>query len=454
MHYALCSCSMYPTLHRLTPLLLYLCTFALAALFAVRTPDWQAPDEPAHYAYVATVAQTGLPPILVPACYNELYKNTLVGSNFTQPIAFDRFCYEGHQPPLFYYLAAPFYALGGGSLLVLRLLCAAIGALVPALAYLIVRRATNDIPLAVASGGLVAVVPQHLAMIGTLNNDALCFAVVALAVWQMGRLLQWQGKVPQREWLWLGGMVGVALLTKTLAWIALPLAGLTVLLRWNQERKSVGGTRTQPASTFWKNSVSVGAIALLLIVPWFTRNTLTYGAWDVMGLQIHDEIAVGQPRTEAEVARRGAWGTFTNGAQTTFNSFWGQFGWMKAPLQAREYQVLWLFHGLALIGWGVLAWQRRMRNDSPFISTEMLLLFGAWVAVNLALLIYYNLEFVQYQGRYLFSALTPIAFFLMAGLGALVPRRWRVVPWGGFIAFLLYLDALAVLERLPGMMNY
>ena len=63
-------------------------------------------------------------------------------------------------------------------------------------------------------------------------------------------------------------------------------------------------------------------------------------------------------------------------------------------------------------------------------------------------------EFVQYQGRYLFSALTPVAFFLMAGLGALVPYRWRALPWAAFLLFLLYLDAVALLERLPGMMNY
>src|SRR5690606_18782952 len=99
-----------------------------------------------------------------------------------QPPDFARFCYEGHQPPAFYYLAAPVYLLADGSLLALRLLCAAIGAFVAPLAYLTTRRATGDAPLALATGALVAVVPQHLAMIGTLNNDALCFAVVAVAV--------------------------------------------------------------------------------------------------------------------------------------------------------------------------------------------------------------------------------------------------------------------------------
>jgi 4-amino-4-deoxy-L-arabinose transferase-like glycosyltransferase len=454
MQYALCNTFMSNQFLRFFPLLLYLSTFALAALFAVRTPQWQAPDEPAHYAYVATVAQTGLPPVLVPACYNEQYKNALVGSNFAEPIAFERFCYEGHQPPLFYYLAAPFYALGGGSLLVLRLLCAAIGALVPVLAYLIIKKAMEDMPLAVAVGALVAVVPQHLAMIGTLNNDALCFAVVAGAVYQMVRILRWQGYVPQRQWLGLGILVGIALITKTLAWIALPLAGFTVLLQWRQERKQVGGESRKATGAFWKNSVTLGAIALLFIVPWFTRNTLTYGAWDVMGLQIHDEIAVGQPRTEAEIERRGVWGTITNGAQTTFNSFWGQFGWMKAPLQQREYQILFGFHLLAGVGWGVLISRSVKSNTTLPFRADVLLLFGAWLFINLGLLIYYNLEFVQYQGRYLFSALTPIAFFLMAGLGVLAPQRWRILPWAALILFLLYIDGLALLERLPGMMNY
>ena len=32
---------------------------ALAAQYAALTPDWQAPDEPAHYNVVRQIAQTG-----------------------------------------------------------------------------------------------------------------------------------------------------------------------------------------------------------------------------------------------------------------------------------------------------------------------------------------------------------------------------------------------------------
>ena len=286
---------------------------------------------------------------------------------------------------------------------------------------------------------MVALVPQHLAMIGTLNNDALCFLVVAVAVYQMVRILTWQGEVSRSAWAWLGVLVGIALITKTLAWIALPLAGLTVLLK----------LRSFSFATLTQHGATVGVVAALFIVPWFARNTLTYGAWDVMGLQQHDEIAVGQPRTEEQIAQRGVWGTFVNGAETTFHSFWGQYGWMKAPLQPREYQILLLFHAVALVGIVAGFAQRRLP-----LPSNLLLLFLVWIALNIGLLLYYNLEFVQYQGRYLFSALTPIAFFLMWGLGAWLPSRWRALPWGAFLLFLLYLDYVAVVERLPGMMNY
>ncbi len=91
----------------------------------------------------------------------------------------------------------------------------------------------------------------------------------------------------------------------------------------------------------------------------------------------------------------------------------------------------------------------------PGASTaRVLLLFAGWVAVNTALLVYYNLEFVQYQGRYLFSSLIPIALFLMVGLGAVAPRPLRWLPGAALLLFLLYLDVLALVERLPGMLHY
>ncbi len=427
----------------LVPLTLFVGTFVLAALFAWRTPPWLAPDEPAHYAYVQHVATTGQPPILEARCYDETYKSRLTGADFREGVDLTRFCYEGHQPPLFYYLATPIYLLSDGSLLALRLFCALLGAGVPVAAWGIARAAGADEGLALATAGLVALVPQHLAMLGSLNNDALTFLVVALTVWQAVRLLNAREAAQNHEWVRLGVLVGLALITKTLAWVVLLPVGLLLLLRYPLSQAG--------ANMLLRRALIVAALAALFILPWFARNALAYAPSDIMALQRHDEIAVGQPRTAEMIARRGLSGTISNGLRTTFNSFWGQFGWMEAPLKEPEYRVLGLFCLVALAG--LLLWLARRGWREWGIDGRALLLFAVWVLGSAGLVLYYNLEFVQYQGRYLFPALAPLAFFTMVGLGAWLPARYRPLPRGALLLFLLYLNLLAVYQRLPGLLN-
>lgn len=438
------------TIDLLVPILLFGLAFLLAALFAWRTPRWQAPDEPAHYAYVQHVAETGRPPVLLSECYNEAYKNELVSRNFTEAVDFSRFCYEGHQPPLFYYLMTPIYLASGGALLALRLFCALLGAGVSVVAWHIVREASCDRALAAATAALVALVPQHLAMIGSLNNDALSFLLVALVVWQAVRLLRASeaAQQPKRsQWqsdLKLYVLSALALLTKTLAWVVAPLVGVVFLWRWRRD-----GAKRSLQRIFL-----MIVVVLLFNGPWFVRNMALYGGTDILGLEQHDTIAVGQPRTAYEIAQRGVMGTISNGLQTTFHSFWGQFGWMKAPLQTEEYMILALFSLMALLGCLFYFARRRRKRMTDQVDGRVLFLFVLWIAISAGLLLYYNLEFVQYQGRYLFPALIPIAFFFMLGLGTWLPKTYRWLPWGGLLLFLLYLDYIAILERLPGMMNY
>ncbi|MCA1553249.1 MAG: hypothetical protein LC737_02600, partial [Chloroflexi bacterium] len=53
-----------------TLLWLYL---ALAALYALNTPPWQVPDEPAHYNYIRTIAEQGTLPVLQVGDYDQAY---------------------------------------------------------------------------------------------------------------------------------------------------------------------------------------------------------------------------------------------------------------------------------------------------------------------------------------------------------------------------------------------
>src|SRR5689334_13009546 len=64
-------------------------SFALVAgLYSVRVPSWEAPDEPAHFAYAASLLDSGGLPRMTP------------GHGPT----------EAHQPPLYYLIAAALMA--------------------------------------------------------------------------------------------------------------------------------------------------------------------------------------------------------------------------------------------------------------------------------------------------------------------------------------------------------
>ena len=53
-----------------------------AMLFALRTPAWQNPDEPAHYNNIAFIAQEHRLPVLRMGDYNQAYQDALLAAGF------------------------------------------------------------------------------------------------------------------------------------------------------------------------------------------------------------------------------------------------------------------------------------------------------------------------------------------------------------------------------------
>ncbi|MBK8031792.1 MAG: hypothetical protein IPK17_20350 [Chloroflexi bacterium] len=113
------------------PLFVLLIVYVIVgALYAVRTPAWQAPDEPAHYNYAAQVAANGCCPVIEMGDWDSAYLDTLKAERFP-PDLLDRLPtiqYEDHQPPLYYLLSGLVYRLTDGSLTALRLLSVLISA--------------------------------------------------------------------------------------------------------------------------------------------------------------------------------------------------------------------------------------------------------------------------------------------------------------------------------------
>jgi hypothetical protein len=197
-------------------------------------------------------------------------------------------------------------------------------------------------------------------------------------------------------------------------YIAIPLIAITL---WVNVRGPM----------FFKQGLIIYGVALMITLPWFIRNMRLYGGFDLLGLARHDEIVAGQLRTADFLAEVGPAAYLRNFVSTTFQSFWGQFGWMAAPMDNRTYLLLAILT-LAVLG-GLGAWLATTQlSGGQHRSLTLLALVVLLVSLGYG---WYNLTFVQFQGRYLFPGLIPLGLFFAIGLHEVLNRRWAGWLIGG-----------------------
>jgi len=416
----------------------------LGLQFAFGTPLWQVPDEPAHYTYVQHIAENGRLPELREGDYPHDYLEAAKGVRFADtdisPIR-----YESHQPPLYYLLMTPVYlaaqAVRWHPAYAIRVVSLLLGGVALLLGYHVARRIfPRDPRIALGATALAAVLPMHLTMVAAVNNDVLAELMIAAVA------LQLVAPSAQR-WTWrravlLGLTLGLAALTKLQSYVAFAL--VAAALAWDASSRRQRDGALRPMRALALGAVMLG-IAIVVVAPWLLRNASLYGWGDLLGLQRHDQVVVGQLTTGEFLRANGVRALLVGFLRTSFQSFWGQFGWMGVVLHPRVYLVAALLCGLVALGIVGALW-RIFRARVPLEASQVrgLLLLAVWGLVTLAGYLWWNVSYVQHQGRYLFPALVPLGAAFAIGLRELFTGSPKL-PLGALVATLLILVAEALL---------
>jgi len=400
---------------------LVLACFLLASAYAVLVPAWEAPDEPAHFAYVLLLVE-----------------------QYTLPVDHPGALGEEHQPPLYYLLNAlttlpanlgdatgsfrgnPRFIWAGqggtqvsaalhpsdetfpyrGQALGLHLAretSVVLGVGTVSLILALGRELFPEKPLiGLLGAALAAFDPQFLFISGAVNNDNLLTFLSTGACWQMLRTMKRPAQ--GRQWLILAAWIALAVLTKLNA-LALGLVAGVLLVAIAARQRSI--------AIFLKGA---GALLLAALVTawWFARNQVLYRR--VIGWTMDQQNVRPRPVGLADL---------DDLARVQFQSFWGMFGWMNVAPPTWFDLAIRVLVAVGAVGLVWLAVGGGWRTFSDFQKAGLAVLALEAVVVELSVvgIVVAGCNATCYQGRLLFPAIGPLMLFLALGLTAVAPKR-------------------------------
>jgi Predicted membrane protein (DUF2142) len=369
---------------------------------------------------VAFVAQTGGLPELRAGDWDSALLERLKTGTMLPGDSVSAIRYESWQPPLSYVVAAPIFRLGDTSdpaavLLRLRAFDAVLGGVMLLVAYAIAREALQP-EIAAAVPAVIVGVPMFTAVSASLSADPLADLLAAVLILQLVRRLRRSGRADAWS-ITVGVLLGLGLLTKLALAIFVPLALVVIFVR---------------ATRRVRESAIVLATTALVVSPWLVHQVTTYGWTDPFASARHAAVVADQPRFPGFSPEY-----LVQFLTITFHSFWAQFGWMAIVAQDRLY---WTWGVLMLVGAAGWLLRRHCLREPTWQ------LYVVTVVAALAAYVGYNLTFEQPQGRYLFTALVPIAILLVGGWAAVFPRRVQSVGVLGIAVVLIALNVYTLLR--------
>ena len=432
----------------------------LGLALIARVPLSLAPDESAHWEYIQHIAATRSLPVFS-------------GAAPPQP------GYEFHQPPLYYLLAAPAWALlsAGAQQYSARLVSLVCGALTVWLVLASARAMFGEGTVARRAGILAALWPLHIAIGSSSNNDALAGLCCAALFWRLSLLSKRAPDV--RDGVWIGALAGLGLLSKS---TTLTVSVAAVLGLWHLSRRAFASVRSEQVqvlagATKTKSTPQVlveaprlaepgrvlGAAfgAALVVCGWMlVRNTTLYGDALAFGaFKAASDAATGLSMSVA--LQVGAAGLYArNVLLVLVATSWGFYGGINTALKvvnpfspSPQWPGGWLaltaLFLLAASTWtlgrgSMLAVRVGARLRSRAGSSRDVVWLWWSVAVALAGLAYAQFALSNFsgaQGRYLAPALLPFCV-LAARAWDDLPRAVRV-PLSWIVALILLALTLA-----------
>ena len=434
-------------------------------LFDLRTPPWQAPDEPRHFEYVRLLWEKGRPISVAdtdPAIQHEILQS-MMDSDFFRwywlprpaetPASFKQIWRDAytllHRPSLYYYLSLPFLGVvidhnTVDQLHMVRLLSVLLGVCTVVVAFYASRALfPGDDFMAVGVTSFVALVPMYAYLSGVYNSDNL--VTLTSSVLFLGIALGFQRGLDWRLALFIAltALLGVA--AKRIGVFGLVTAAVVPLVYlWGRRDTTARALLGVVALAWLALMASAGIVA-------FAPSWLP--AW--LGKPINAYF-LNNPKQATKLLNghylswefvQFLWGYAKIAAQ----SFWAQFGWMSLSVDAIWYEALKVLHlGAAL---GLALWLYRAVRGKLSLSSWQWRALGLWLFGSLALGLLAVAEFgVDFwfaparptQGRYFFPVIIPFATLFLLGWRELWPRRWRWVGLFGLVAFLFAFNSVCL----------
>jgi len=430
-------------------------------------PPWYGPDEASHYEYVQLLVENHWLPSGRDANAAVDYPRDILCSGSRLDLgAYGAFAAEppfgiltipctaaspadrlasgplntaSGYSPVYYASAIPFYLLAHSSSVEIRLdavrmWSVLLGALAALFAYLAARWAFPDSPaLSLAAAVLFTLQPMNSQATAIVNNDALLIALAAAFWWRFFRGVQ-KG-VSLREWVLLGGLVGLAYLAKPQGlFLASALPVLYIL-----ERKRTPGRREIGRVSRIAGAVAGPIVAAIVVAAVFTRiadNTATLipTGSGTHGLRQYFLVYMADH--------------FERLYMVWITSFWGYFGWFQVDLPSVVYVVIALAvaAGLTAAVWTAV-------KPGPARRVLVAAMFAFLVPAALIQL----LEAVTFrssgelilQGRSFLMLLFPLLVVLMRGWQRLFPAGTSWAPAAAVLAALA-LNVVSVLAMVDG----